>query len=74
MKIKVALEKNLKPKDIIGLPVNLPSENKTIGKVIEYNTETGTAIVDIYDVDAQKHLMSTLAKCPVPTFKKGNIC
>ena len=53
MEIKIKIEQNLIPDDVIGTKVSEYAENDNvesiIGEVISYDTITGIAICELYD-------------------------
>lgn len=49
MEVKVEIEKNLIPDDVIGTPVSLDDSEEIIGEVISYDTITGIAVCKLYD-------------------------
>jgi len=44
MEIKIQLEKNLIPEDVIGTPVSEENKNEILGEIISYDTFTGIAV------------------------------
>jgi len=49
MEIKIQIEKNLIPEDVIGTLVSDEDTNTIVGEVISYDTIAGIAVCELYE-------------------------